>query len=417
MVDMRKIAIIGAGQAGLQLGFGLLRAGYSVTLCSDKSARELEQAGPRPVTIQFGPSVLLEQALDLCLWRVNPLARVDEVYMSVFAPDGQRLMRIEAELSEPAQSMDLRLKFGRWLRLFADQGGEVAIGRCGVDELERLAQSHDLVVVSAGRGQFTELFAPDPSRCEFDQPQRQVAMFYTRGCDMRVGLDGVEGRQVSRYSIVAGVGEVIMSPFLSRSGEEHHYVQFEAIPDQGMDMFDRKADVGEQYDQAKAWLAQHQAEIHALVERSSLTPEREWVCGRIQPKVREPVGALPSGAVVMGIGDAVIVNDPVMAQGLNSASKWAAHAVQSIQARGDAAFSEAWMRESFEAYWARAQFSNKLTNTVLCPLGPVQQQLLGFASQNPRFAKMFVEGIGQAEVFDPWFWDEDAAKAMMARYA
>lgn len=34
---MRKIAIIGAGQAGLHLGIGLVDAGYAVTLVSDRA--------------------------------------------------------------------------------------------------------------------------------------------------------------------------------------------------------------------------------------------------------------------------------------------------------------------------------------------------------------------------------------------
>lgn len=118
----------------------------------------------------------------------------------------------------------------------------------------------------------------------------------------------------------------------------------------------------------------------------------------------------------MGLGDAVIVNDPVMVQGLNSASKWAALVAEQIQAHGQLAFTREWMQACFEAYWARGQFSNKLTNTVLRPLGPVQQQLLGFASTNADFAKMFVAAIGQAETLDPWFWDAEAASAMIARY-
>ena len=35
---MKRIAIIGAGQSGLQLGLGLLAAGYEVTILSDRSA-------------------------------------------------------------------------------------------------------------------------------------------------------------------------------------------------------------------------------------------------------------------------------------------------------------------------------------------------------------------------------------------
>jgi 2-polyprenyl-6-methoxyphenol hydroxylase-like FAD-dependent oxidoreductase len=38
---MRSITIVGAGQAGLQLGIGLLKKGYHVTLVSNKTAKEV----------------------------------------------------------------------------------------------------------------------------------------------------------------------------------------------------------------------------------------------------------------------------------------------------------------------------------------------------------------------------------------
>jgi NADPH-dependent glutamate synthase beta subunit-like oxidoreductase len=41
---MRNIGIIGAGQAGLQLGFMLLAKGYSVTVYSDRSAEQIFNA-------------------------------------------------------------------------------------------------------------------------------------------------------------------------------------------------------------------------------------------------------------------------------------------------------------------------------------------------------------------------------------
>src|SRR5205807_1416426 len=40
---MKGIAIIGAGQSGLQLGIGLLDAGYEVTLYSDRSADDIQR--------------------------------------------------------------------------------------------------------------------------------------------------------------------------------------------------------------------------------------------------------------------------------------------------------------------------------------------------------------------------------------
>ena len=38
---MKRIAIIGAGQSGLQLALGLLDAGYEVTVVSDRSAEQI----------------------------------------------------------------------------------------------------------------------------------------------------------------------------------------------------------------------------------------------------------------------------------------------------------------------------------------------------------------------------------------
>ncbi|MFH5256114.1 NAD(P)-binding domain-containing protein, partial [Burkholderia semiarida] len=36
---MKKIAIVGAGQSGLQLGLGLLAAGHQVTILSNRTAQ------------------------------------------------------------------------------------------------------------------------------------------------------------------------------------------------------------------------------------------------------------------------------------------------------------------------------------------------------------------------------------------
>lgn len=43
---MRKIAIIGAGQAGLLLGIGLVDAGYTVTLFSDRTPEAILHGKP-----------------------------------------------------------------------------------------------------------------------------------------------------------------------------------------------------------------------------------------------------------------------------------------------------------------------------------------------------------------------------------
>lgn len=42
---MRKIGIVGAGQAGLQLGIGLRRDGYEVVMTSNQTAAQIGDAG------------------------------------------------------------------------------------------------------------------------------------------------------------------------------------------------------------------------------------------------------------------------------------------------------------------------------------------------------------------------------------
>ncbi len=414
---MRKIAIVGAGQAGLQLGFGLLKAGYDPTLFSDMTAEQIYNGPGRPVTIQFGPSVALEDELDLRFWRHSRYSEINQVYTTVFSPDGEKIAVVSGEFEKPAQCIDLRMKFSRWLEEFEKRGGNVVIEKCDIDSLERMAAEFDLVIVAAGRGQFMELFEKDESKMEFDKPQRLVAMFYNQGCDMHRQLEGVQGladKRITRYSIVAGVGEVIIAPFLSKSGEENHYVQFEAIPGAGMDLFDNKADVEEQYALGKAWVRKHQPLIYELIEASTVTPEKEWVCGRIPPTVRKPVAKLPSGKAVFGVGDAAIVNDPILAQGLNGASKWMGLLLNQILDHGSKEFTAQWMQHCFDAYWETAQYNNKLTATALRGPGEVQMKFLRNAHTNKRLASRYINNIGQAWKLNPWFWEESELDKVIA---
>lgn len=417
---MRKIAIVGAGQAGLQLGFGLLKAGYKPTLYSDMTAEQIHNGPARPVTIQFGASVSFEDELELRFWKESRYSTIEQVYMTVYSPEGEKIMRFGGEFEKPAQCIDLRMKFSKWLEEFESRGGNVVIEKCDIDSIERLAEENDLVLVAAGRGQFMELFEKDESKMEFDKPQRQVAMFYTQGCNMHRQLEHIPGAddiQITRYSVIAGVGEVIKAPFLSKSGEEHHYVQFEGVPGAGMDMFDNKADVGEQYQLGKKWIKEHQPLIYELIEDSTTTPEKEWVCGRIPPTVRKPVATLPSGKNVFGVGDAAIVNDPILAQGLNGASKWMGLLLQQIVDHGDAPFDAEWMQECFDTYWETAQYNNKFTTTGLRGPGPVQQKLMLAASQNKDLGNMFVNCIGEAYKLHPWYWDEKEADKLLEKYS
>ena len=65
---MRKIAIIGAGQAGLHLGIGLVDAGYAVTLFSDRTPEAILHGKPMGTPVLFPDALQLERNLGLNFW-------------------------------------------------------------------------------------------------------------------------------------------------------------------------------------------------------------------------------------------------------------------------------------------------------------------------------------------------------------
>lgn len=66
---MRRIAIIGAGQAGLLCAHGLRLAGYDVTLYSDRPAEAwLTEARPTGTAARFELALAYERELGLNHW-------------------------------------------------------------------------------------------------------------------------------------------------------------------------------------------------------------------------------------------------------------------------------------------------------------------------------------------------------------
>ena len=65
---MKRIAIIGAGQAGLQLGLGLLAAGYEVTILSDRSADAIRHGKVLSSQCMFDTALQIERQSGLNYW-------------------------------------------------------------------------------------------------------------------------------------------------------------------------------------------------------------------------------------------------------------------------------------------------------------------------------------------------------------
>ncbi len=411
---MRKIAIVGSGQSGLQLGFELLEKGYEVTLYSDKNAQEIFNGSAPPVPIQFSPSIGYEKDLKLDFWKDYKATHIDGVRFDLYVPGGIKAFTIESPLKVKAQTIDLRLKFSVWLDEFAKRGGKVIIEKGSVAFLEKITQEYDAVFVATGKGELANVFEKDESKCVFDKPQRHLALFYARNCALNYMDDPASGG--SSYNIMQGVGELIMSPFLSKDKERVFYILLEVLPGGPMDFFDRNKPAAEQLAMSQQFMKENYPPLYEMIKNATLVDKDEWVCGAITPVVKKPVGKLPSGRVVMALGDMVILNDPILAQGLNGASKLAHHVAQAITQSKEGKFDTSWINKVFDSYWETAQYNNIMTASML--RGPVahQQQLLFAASQNPAIAEDFVNGIGKAYTMYPWFGDPEEAQKYLKQH-
>lgn len=70
-MDSRHITIVGAGQSGLQLGIGLLDAGYQVTLISNRTPEQIRDGSIASSQCMFDQALGHERALGLDLGRMH----------------------------------------------------------------------------------------------------------------------------------------------------------------------------------------------------------------------------------------------------------------------------------------------------------------------------------------------------------
>ena len=65
---MSKILIVGAGQAGLQLGLGLLSAGHEVTVVSNRPPQDIRDGKVMSSQCMFDAALQHERDLGLAFW-------------------------------------------------------------------------------------------------------------------------------------------------------------------------------------------------------------------------------------------------------------------------------------------------------------------------------------------------------------
>lgn len=412
---MRRIAVVGSGIAGLLTAHGLVRAGYAVTLFSDRTAEQwLRDVRPTGSAARFAPALAYERELGLAHWDAPRIEGANVVYCPT---PRNRLATLIGRQASPGMAVDVRLQSHRWMLDLEERGGTVVIEAVTLARLDEIAAAHDLVIVAAGKAELGALFERDATRSVHTAPQRAIAMVIVKG--PAPILPGMPFTGV-RNNIVEGAGEAVWIPYLHRDAGPSWNLIFEAIPGGPMDLFGACRTGADALAAAKRIVETWAPWDADWARGMELADELGWLAGKITPTVRKPVGRLPSGRIVTFVGDTAVHFDPLAAQGANNGTKMARHLVARIVARGDQPFDAPWMTETFDTFWETlGKPAFDLTNLMLEPLTPAGRALLvaQYGSDGVRtdgkqvIAEFFANGFADPGALVPLLTDLAAAKA------
>jgi flavin reductase (DIM6/NTAB) family NADH-FMN oxidoreductase RutF/2-polyprenyl-6-methoxyphenol hydroxylase-like FAD-dependent oxidoreductase len=404
MGNPHRIAIVGAGPAGTALALGLLEHGHAVTLVSDRTADQIRGGSVMSSQVTFESALEVEDALGITalLPEAPAVGRMSYLTERV---DGTSAA-FETVLASPARSVDQRVRLPLLLEDIERRGATLVTRAASVEDLEQLDRDHDLVVVSTGRGGLASLFPVDEGRTTYTSPQRVAVLTYLHG----VVAD--PAGPALRYHSVEGVGECFSCPALTVDGP-CDIVVVEGVPAGPLDAWDDVETPAQHLDRLQEVLTKHFPEEGARVSGARLVDDRSLLRGRFRPVVRRPAGRLPSGAVVLGMADVVVLNDPLTSQGANNALKSASFYLEAITAHDDA-FDAAWMQRTFDNFWRGwAQWATAWTNAWLQPPLPHQRAVIDAAARHPAVAERIAAGFDDARLFAPWWFEAAEAQAFL----
>lgn len=371
---MRRIAIIGSGQAGLLAAHALVQRGYAVTLYSDRTPDQwLNHSRPTGTAGRFAPALAWERELGVDHWQAAaPDCR--GIHLTFCLKPPNRLLTLTGKLPTQVCAIDLRLQSHRWLLDLEAAGAQVIYESVTVDRLDAIAAENDLTVVAAGRADLCNLFPRNAARSVYDKPQRRLAMIITKGGKM--GFDGVPFLPV-KFNLFAPWGEAFWVPYYHRDHGHTWNMLFEAKEGGPMDRFGACKSAEETLAIAKETIRDLVPWDYAWVKDTEVADTNGWLIGGVTPTVRDPVGRLPSGRIATPLGDTAVSMDPIAGQGANSGNKMAKNLVEKIVAHGDRPFDADWMTATFEAYWERhGGPTTRFNNLFLEPLPDAGKQVL-----------------------------------------
>jgi len=379
-----SIGIVGAGTAGLHLALLLQQRGVESTLYAERSAEDVRGGRLTNTVVHNHRTRARERLLGVNFWD-GSAPPVDGHWHSI---GGEHPLDFPGYFRSPSLAVDYRLYQSKLLETFEERGGAVEVGAIGAADLERLSGRHDLLVVSTGRGDLAELFAPIAGRSPFTQPARILSAGLYRGIADTGDLHHVV------LSLLGPLGEIINIPMWSRDGVVE-VLLFECVPGGVLEVVartpyadDPKAHDGLVLDTIRTYaprIAERVDEANfGLVDPSSILQ------GAIVPTVRESFVRLGDGTYAIAAGDAHVVMDPVVGLGANAASLSAFALGEAIAEGGP--FDEAFCRRVDEQRLPGVLAHFDFTSFMLAPQ-PQLIDVIGAMSQNAALSDDFTDNF------------------------
>jgi 2-polyprenyl-6-methoxyphenol hydroxylase-like FAD-dependent oxidoreductase len=409
---MPRIAIVGAGVAGLHLGLLLQQQGVDVTMYAERGPDEVRGARlPNTVSL-VGAARVRDRALGVNHWDAPEHDTVGvHLYINSDPP-----LQFRGKLEPPGQFIDMRMYLARLLEDFEARGGRVVVAALDPAGVSRIAPEHDLVVVATGRAGLTEMFPRIPERSPFTQPQRSIVSGLFRGIRM-------PEQAYFHFQVAGGQGEIFESQFLTFQGMVPGLL-IEGIPGGDIDRVARM-----RYEDDPARFIRSLYEL--LQEYAPLTRQRldrdtfdvlrplDTVNGAITPMVRHGYAVLAGGTCAVALGDAHITHDPVAGQGANAASRaaWLFGELLLDRVRQGGALDEAFCAQAEQRLWEVLQPVTSLSNLMLGSPPPHALGVFLAAAQNQAIAQGFVDNFNYPDRMWEFLGTPEGAERFLAGFA
>jgi hypothetical protein len=395
---MKHIAIVGAGQSGLLLAIGLLQHGIHVSLYSQETPEEIINGRIRSSQAIFNSALEIERQHELNFWdKLAPNNNTLSFYLKNPASPTQDISWI-GELNKPFQSVDQRLKIFSWLKEFTRLGGKLHIQEVNSPLLNQISNKHDLTIVASGKGALRTCFKIDQEKNTFKEPQRHLTLLYAKGMEP-------SPTQGVKINIIPGVGEYFTLPGLTYNGT-CEMMLFEGLSDSEFTQLQAHSNPDDLITAAKQALKKYVPHEYERCHNICLTDDKAFLSGNITPTIRKPITQLDNGKYALGMGDCIVLNDPISGQGANAAIRCADIYLKSILNNQDC-FDKDWMQTTFDKYWEFAQWPVMWSNMLLQEPKPYILNLLKQAQYSQKLANAIANGFDSIDQFAPALSNEN----------